>query len=83
MCFRPADAGQSLECPECGKKVNAIMGNWPLNCPFCDIELADAIAALEGGAAPAPAAPAPAAPAAPAAPKAPAAPAAPVPPAGE
>lgn len=81
MCFRPADAGQSLDCPKCGKKINAIMGNWPLNCPFCDLDLADAIAAQEGGA-PAPAAPAAPAPTAPKAPTAPTAPAAPKPPAG-
>lgn len=79
MCFRPADAGQSLNCPSCGKQINAIMGNWPLNCPFCNVDLKDAVAALnDSSAAPAPAAPA--APGAPAAPAAPSAPAAPKPP---
>ena len=78
MCFRPADAGQSLTCPECGKKVNAIMGNWPPNCPFCNLDLAEVTANL-GSDAPAPASPgAPqppaAAPGAPSAPKPPAAP---------
>ncbi len=80
MCFRPADAGQSMDCPECGKKINAIMGNWPLNCPFCNLDLTKITAGMKEGAAAAPAAPS--APGAPKAPSAPGAPAAPKPPTG-
>lgn len=40
MCFRPAATGvQFVECSQCGKKVNVVMGNLPKICPFCDADL--------------------------------------------
>ena len=36
MCFRPAVVSVAIECPECGKKINPVMGNLPKECPFCD-----------------------------------------------
>ena len=68
MCFRPATAEAAFVCPECGKKVNPIMGNLPDTCPFCDADISNAKSATSA----APSAPkAPGAPAAPSAPKAP------------
>lgn len=92
MCFRPSEVESSASCPNCGQKINAVMGIFPQICPFCDEDLTELAAAntdttggltsafVQGapGAVSAPAAPAaPGAPAAPAAPGAPAAPAAP------
>ena len=81
MCFRPAGVDQSIECPECGKKVNAVLGVFPDSCPFCGVKV-DATMAASGSPAVAvsgvPAAfGAPAAPKAPGVPGAPAAPGAP------
>lgn len=72
MCFRPSELAGSLNCPKCGKRINAVNDVYPAKCPFCQEPTADAVAALTNpGAAPAPGAPAaPAAPA-PAAPKPP------------
>lgn len=39
MCFRPAGAEQSIECPECGKKITAVMGNISPICPFCEADI--------------------------------------------
>lgn len=74
MCFRPAGADLSIDCPQCGKQVNAIMGVFPPECPFCGLNTDEAqkIIAEKGGI---PAIPAP--PGAPAAPKAPGMPGAP------
>jgi hypothetical protein len=51
MCFRPAGADQSIDCPQCGKQINAIMGVFPPECPFCglDTEKAQAMLAEQGG----------------------------------
>ena len=70
MCFRPADTGGGLTCPNCGKKINSTMGKLPSKCPFCKTSLDGAGA---GAAAPG----APAAPGMPGAPKAPGMPGAP------
>lgn len=69
MCFRPAMAEPTLECPACGKTVKVVMGVVPEECPFCDAGLGDAAAAINNAASGVPAAPA--------APKAPSAPVAP------
>ena len=82
MCFRPSEIAGSLNCPNCGRRLNAVNDVFPEKCPFCKTELADAINALKNGGAPAAATPAvPGAPKAPGAPAAPKAPGAPVPPA--
>lgn len=40
MCFRPPSAeSNSIQCPECGKKVNVVMGSVPNVCPFCEADL--------------------------------------------
>ena len=80
MCFRPSEIAGSLNCPGCGRRINAVNDVFPEKCPFCKEPTADAVAALQNPAA-APASGAPAAPSAPAAPKAPGAPPAPRPPA--
>ena len=74
MCFRPAGVDQSIDCPNCGKRVNAVLGVFPDECPFCGAKVESGGAA--GGPSPVPpAAPgAPMPPAAPGAPKAPGAP---------
>lgn len=82
MCFRPSEIAGSLNCPNCGRRLNAVNDVFPEKCPFCKTELADAVEALKRGysgpTSASPAAPnAPAAPSAPAAPNAPAAPSAP------
>ena len=41
MCFRPSTVEQSLNCPECGKKINAIGGRIPHICPFCEADISD------------------------------------------
>lgn len=41
MCFRPSTVEQSLNCPECGKKINAIGGRIPQICPFCETDISD------------------------------------------
>lgn len=75
MCFRPggADSG-GIQCPECGKPLQA-MGNMVLKkCPFCKCDLEKYRAEYEAGLAAGAGAPkAPGAPAAPGAPKPPAA----------
>ncbi|RDB59300.1 hypothetical protein C1878_15475 [Gordonibacter sp. 28C] len=50
MCFRPAAIETSIECPNCGKKINPVMGNVPNECPFCSIMLSasDATPAIPG-----------------------------------
>lgn len=81
MCFRPPGAEPSLNCPECGKKVNAVLGNFPPVCPFCNADISDAIAEAKEKAAAGPGTPqAPSAPSAPSAPGAPKIPGAPKPP---
>lgn len=75
MCFRPSEIAGSLNCPNCGRRLNAVNDVFPEKCPFCKTELADAVEALKNGGG----APGAAAPAAPGAPKAPAAPGAPAP----
>jgi len=83
MCFRPAGVDQSIDCPQCGKQINAILGVFPSECPFCglDTEKAQVLIAEQGGAPGAPQAPgmpnAPQAPGMPNAPKAPGMPNAP------
>ena len=84
MCFRPAGVDQFIECPECGKQVNAVLGVFPDNCPFCGakVDAATATSGAPGVVAPGvpgmPKAPgAPGTPSAPGAPKAPSAPGAP------
>lgn len=81
MCFRPATAAVFVNCPNCDKKVNEVMGTFPDVCPFCEADLTEVIAemraAASDAAAAAPDASAPAAPGAPAAPSAPSAPSAP------
>lgn len=42
MCFRPAAVSVAIECPECGKKINPVMGNLPKECPFCETPLENA-----------------------------------------
>ena len=44
MCFRPATASVSVNCPECGKKINEVMGTIPNVCPFCEADLKETIA---------------------------------------
>lgn len=39
MCFRPADTGGGIVCPNCGKKINSTMGAMPSKCPFCKTSL--------------------------------------------
>lgn len=39
MCFRPSTVEQSVTCPECGKKINAVMGQVPVECPFCEADI--------------------------------------------
>lgn len=48
MCFRPPGIEQSIKCPDCGKKVGAVMGQIPEICPFCEANLKDVIAAMTG-----------------------------------
>ncbi len=82
MCFRPPGAEPSIECPECGKKITAVMGNISPICPFCDADIASYVEEMKKktavpGQATATAvsgAPAPAAPNAPNKPKPPIAP---------
>ena len=75
MCFRPADVSEKITCPNCGEKINPVMGNIPKVCPFCEqeIDMSKVEAAAPQAAAPGTPA-APNAPGAPAAPKAPGAP---------
>lgn len=47
MCFRPATVQANLVCPECGKKVNAVLGTYPDTCPFCETNLNEAIQKLQ------------------------------------
>lgn len=44
MCFRPPGAEQSINCPECGKKITAVMGNIAPVCPFCNSDIASFVA---------------------------------------
>ena len=70
MCFRPAGLDQSADCPNCGKRVNAVLGVFPDECPFCGAKVETG---NNSSASPAP----PSAPGAPNPPKAPGAPKAP------
>lgn len=75
MCFRPATAETAFICPECGKKINPIMGNLPDTCPFCEADISNAKNATTPGAPSTPSTPAtPGVPTAPGAPSAPSAP---------
>ena len=58
MCSRPAAVSVAIECPECGKKINPVMGNLPKECPFCETPLENASVAGAPGT-PAPPVPAP------------------------
>lgn len=51
MCFRPADTtAGTAECPNCGKKIQA-MGGIPLKkCPFCGADFSAIVAPAVGGA---------------------------------
>lgn len=80
MCFRPAIAEKPFECPECGKRINPIMGQIPTTCPFCESDITEAAHAAMAQSAGAPPESAFAKPSAPGAPKAPGAPGSPVPP---
>ena len=46
MCFRPATVGQSINCPMCDKKVNAVLGAMPTECPFCEADLSEIAAPI-------------------------------------
>lgn len=78
MCFRPADANAptSIECPNCGKKVNYTNGVLPKKCPFCKTPTSE-LEAMAAGAQGAPGAAVSGAPATPQTAKAPVAPGAP------
>lgn len=39
MCFRPASAAKSVECPNCGKKFPIVGGVKQKKCPMCKAEL--------------------------------------------
>ncbi len=41
MCFRPSVVEDNLVCPQCGKKINAIGGRLPLECPFCEADISE------------------------------------------
>lgn len=41
MCFRPAITETPFECPECGKRINPIMGQLPNTCPFCEKDISE------------------------------------------
>ena len=43
MCFRPAVVSVAIECPECGKKINPVMGNLPKECPAAPPSVAGAL----------------------------------------
>ena len=58
MCFRPAAVSVAIECPECGKKINPVMGNLPKEAPFCEPPMQNASVAGAPGT-PAPPVPAP------------------------
>lgn len=75
MCFRPAGIDQFIECPECRKQVNAVLGVFPDSCPFCGTKV-DAATATSGM----PKAAAPDMPSMPKAPEAPKVPGVPKPP---
>ena len=83
MCFRPATVALSLTCPNCGKKVNEVLGSIPDECPFCETDISELAAEVMANSDQVTAAPksafvqAPGAPAAPSAPAAPGAPKAP------
>ena len=84
MCFRPAGVEQSVTCPKCNMKVNAVMGVMPQECPFCEADISDLAAQAMAAGDPVGAAPtsafsvgAPGSPAVPGSPKAPTAPGAP------
>ena len=67
----------SIECPECGKKINEVLGQLPDECPFCETDITELVARMAEGADEVMAAPRSAFVAAPGAPSAPGAPAAP------
>lgn len=83
MCFRPASVSLSVTCPNCGKKVNEVLGSIPNECPFCETDITELAAETMAGADQTTAAPTsafvtpPGAPAAPGAPKPPSDPGAP------
>lgn len=81
MCFRPATISSSIECPECGKKVREVLGQYPNQCPFCEADISALVAEAMADADPATGAPRSAFVSAPGAPAAPPAPGAPTPPA--
>lgn len=77
MCFRPSSVESSANCPNCGQKINAVMGIFPQTCPYCDADLTELAAAntdTSGGLTSAFVPGAPGAPSAPGAPGAPNAP---------
>ena len=39
MCFRPATATKSVECPKCGKKFPVVGGVKQKKCPICKTDL--------------------------------------------
>ena len=41
MCFRPASATKSVECPNCGKKFPVVGGVKQKKCPICKTDLAN------------------------------------------
>lgn len=49
MCFRPSIVEAAFECPECGKKINPIMGQLPDTCPFCEADISEQAAAAVAG----------------------------------
>ena len=42
MCFRPSIVEKPFECPECGKRLNPVLGQLPKVCPFCDSDIHEA-----------------------------------------
>ena len=50
MCFRPSMVEVSINCPKCGKKINAVMGTIPNTCPFCEEDLEKLTADINAGA---------------------------------
>ena len=47
MCFRPSQATQSMECPNCHMRVDAVLGTFPTECPFCMTSYKDELAAMD------------------------------------
>lgn len=41
MCFRPAAVSKFVMCPNCGKKVNEVLGSIPNTCPFCETDISE------------------------------------------